>query len=118
MSWSIANLDNTVVISDAVALEMVQKFPDLATIDECDTVDEKMEYLRDGDVLFFSCDHMEHMDWMSDEVCQFLASHNVEGDITFGSVEGDNAGSFWGYRFDGKGGFVRLSGDVVWTPNP
>ncbi len=47
---------------------------------------------------------------------KILCNHKVKGDICFGSLEGDNAGSFWGYRFNGKGQLQKLEGTLVWTP--
>ena len=54
--------------------------------------------------LMFISDHMEHMDYLWNEsIINKLKEMKVKGDITFGSLDGDNAGDNWGYRFDGKG---------------
>src|ERR1700744_356709 len=46
--------------------------------------------------LYFDCDHMEHMDFLwNKDLQQVLSEHKVTGTVCFGSLEGDNAGSFW-----------------------
>lgn len=80
-------------------------------------------YCRDEvtykDKLSFNSDHAEHMDYLANEYGQkiiaVLNKHQVRGDICFGSLEGDNAGCFWGYRFDGKGNMKELTGKIVWS---
>lgn len=47
-------------------------------------------------------------------VQEVLLKHKVKGDICFGSLEGDNADQFWGYRFDGKGNVQDLEGKLQW----
>ena len=117
MSWSIANLDNSVEISVELAREIVARFPNLGILEEAYDEPDNPGGLLNGDMLYFSEDHMEHMDWLTHEteLLAFLASRGVEGDITFGSLEGDNAGSFWGVRFDGKGNYCHLTGSVAWV---
>ncbi len=77
---------------------------------------DSIEYITEDGKLSFNSDHMEHMDYLADsaEIVQVLTEHKVEGDICFGSLDGDNAGSFWGYRFDGKGGMKPLEGTIEW----
>lgn len=108
MSWSIGLISNTPKITTACAKDLIKATGD--------------EYFYDlDDVTYkghlqFNEDHQEHMDYVQDErVIAVLRKHKVEGDITFGSLEGDNDGSFWGYRFDGKGGIKFLEGKVVFT---
>jgi hypothetical protein len=68
-----------------------------------------------GGKLYFNTDDNEWMDYVSDDGVQaVLKKYKVKGDICFGSLEGDNAGSFWGYRFDGKGGMQELEGRLCW----
>lgn len=108
MGWSIALLENTVEISETCAKDLfaAQEYED-------ETWYELDDVTYEG-YLSFNGDHMEHMDYLDDEKYQaVLKTHKVEGDICFGDVEGDNAGSFWGYRFDGKGGMVKLTGRIV-----
>jgi hypothetical protein len=59
------------------------------------------------------------MDFLSDpQVQEVLKKAKVEGEVTFYAPEGDNAGSAWGYRFDGLGGMVNLKGALTYTPVP
>ncbi len=105
MSWSIALLKNDVLISDACAAELAENV---------DFGEGPEDVTSDG-YLYFNDDHEEHMDFVGDAAVQkILKKHKAEGDICFGSLEGDNAGSFWGYRFDGKGGMTKLNGVVAW----
>lgn len=67
--------------------------------------------------LNFDSDHMEHMDFLSHlSIQKLLKRHKVKGDVCFASYEGDNKGKSWGYRFDGKGGMVKLVGELVFKP--
>jgi hypothetical protein len=74
------------------------------------------EVLDEDKHLTFNRDNMEHMDYLSSEtpVIPILCRHKVKGDICFGSLEGDNEQTFWGYRFDGKGGHKYLEGEIDW----
>ncbi len=115
--WSIAEIDNTVWISPACAKELFK-----VGRSEGAGWYELEEVTYEGK-LTFSPDHMESMDYLgtSQPICEVLCRHKVHGDITFGSLEGDNAGQFWGYRFDGKGGMAPLEGKLQWevlTPKP
>lgn len=65
--------------------------------------------------LAFDEDHMEHMDYLwREDVQECLREGKAKGRALFGSLDGDNAGSFWGYEFDGKGGMKKLTGEIVW----
>ncbi len=109
MGWSISLLDNTVEISDKCAAELFEKCADI-----CDWYDE--EDVTYGGYLQFNMDHSEHMDYVRNKaVLQVLKKYKVDGIITFGSLEGDNSGSFWGYQFD-DGELTKLTGEVVFTP--
>jgi hypothetical protein len=117
MSWSIENVINTVKISKSCASDIYDA--------ESYTFEEKTYNDTFGSVedvtykgkLLFNSDHGEHMDYVSNrKVQEALKKHKVKGDICFGSLEGDNAGQFWGYRFDGKGGMQELIGKIAWNP--
>lgn len=115
MGWSVQLMRNTAEISTEVAETLIQKFAsDIPTIYQEDNPTPD-DLLYNGK-LYFSADHMEHIDWLErhEDILPTLAALMVKGDICFGSLEGDNAGAFWGYRFDGQGSFKRLRGDVVW----
>lgn len=108
MSWSIALIDNTVVLDKSLEEKLLtaQDYDGQCWYEGAKIIDE------DGQ-LIFNPDAYEHMDYLRNnkKVLQIIAESGATGDITFGSMEGDNAGSFWGYRFrDGK--VVRLTGDV------
>lgn len=109
MGWSIAVVRNDVVVKKKCAEELFK----------AQAYEEELWY-EIGDVsrngrLSFNGDHMEHMDYLgnNEAMVAILCKHKVKGDICFGSLEGDNTGSYWGYRFDGKGGMKRLKGRVV-----
>lgn len=106
MSWSIANISNTVEIDSIVAEELFKY----------DKYNEYWYHVDDVAYrghLSFNTDHQEHMDYVSNPKIQdILKKHKVKGCITFGSLEGDNRGQFWGYEFDGKGNMFELVGVV------
>ncbi len=109
--WSIACTVNNVDISDKCAEELFE------AQDYEGEIWDDLEYVTDDDGnLYFNPDFNESMDYISnDSVIDVLKKHKVKGDICFGSLEGDNAGSFWGYRFDGLGGMAYLKGKLVWS---
>ncbi len=80
--------------------------------------DDEDEVLDEYNNLTFNSDHMEHMDYLRNnpEIIELLKKSKVKGDICFGSLEGDNANNFWGYRFDGKGNMVNLVGTLTFEP--
>lgn len=110
MSWSIANITNTVKITDACAKDLfaAQEYEHEIWSDPSDvTYEGKLVFLKDL---------MEHMDYVwREHIQKVLKAHKVKGDITFGSLDGDDFGKFWGYRFDGKGGMAKLKGMIVWA---
>lgn len=67
--------------------------------------------------LAFNSDHMEHVDWLTDnaEACAALAAAGATGRVLFGSLDGDISGSFWGVEF-ASGHYRPLTGSLVWTP--
>lgn len=114
MSWSINLLKNEPRISASCA-------QDLLNAQEYDgEVWDGLDYVTEDGKLHFNGDHMEHMDYLEvhRKLVDILKKHQVSGDICFGSEEGDNAGSYWGYRFDGNGGMQRLRGVVTFEPVP
>jgi hypothetical protein len=109
MGWSISLLVNTVNVPEECAKELFE-----SQDYEGERWYELEDVLDDGK-LAFNSDHMEHMDYVGEEAIQdILRKYNVAGDICFGSLDGDNAGSFWGYRFDGSGGMIPLEGRLQW----
>ena len=110
MSWSIAELVNNVEITPECAKELFKGQGYKGEIwDDAGEV-------TNGGKLYFNPDHMEHMDYIGRNkfVVKTLNKYKAKGDICFGSVEGDDAGSFWGYRFDGKGKMACLEGRLHW----
>lgn len=110
MGWVIVELENTVNISESIAKELFdsQEYQGEIWYDE----NEVMYKNR----LCFYEDHQEYMDYVHKEHIQEVLKRNkVEGVIKFGSLEGENAGDFWGYEFDGKGGMKELVGEVKWS---
>jgi hypothetical protein len=118
MGWHINLVKNTVVITEQLAKELFEKANDGRwdfgePVTDSDILDRGVAFKdKDGTLkLYFDNDHMEHMDYLHDEDVQaVLKRHKVKGDVCFSSDDGDNAGSSWGYRFDGKGGMVELRG--------
>jgi hypothetical protein len=109
MSWNIANIVNTVEIPKESIDELYA-----AQTYEGD-IWEDPEDITEGGKLCFDPDHMEWMDYLDNpDIIGVLTKYKVKGDICFGSLEGDNANSFWGYRFDGNGNMEELEGKVEW----
>jgi hypothetical protein len=109
--WSISVLDNNVKVSKKAARE-------LSAIDSYRWGSVK-EVVDEKGILIFNSDHMEHMDFLhEDSVVEVLCKNKAKGRATFGSLDGDNCGQFWGYEFDGKGGMRRLRGSLTWEPAP
>jgi len=112
MGWQIALTSNTVEISSECAKALWNAVKDGQT-----------PWYEEEDVAYegkmsFNSDHMEHMDYMwNPRIQQVLLEHKVNGDITFGSLDGDNRGSFWGYRFT-DGVVSKLKGKVVFELDP
>jgi hypothetical protein len=92
MAWSIGTVLNTVVVPEAVQDKLIE------------LVESEGHYIsfnKDGTIQFCD-DAMEHMDFLWDPDVQILLeSANTQGVVVFSSVEGDNAGDFWGYKFHG-----------------
>ncbi len=122
--WSISNIDNSVTLTKKQALELgkdkeyVRIIGDHYTENpyesQAEMLEDLFDYYNKKYYLKFISDHMEHMDYVS-EVMEKLKELKVKGDITFGSLDGDNSGSNWGYRFDGKGGMKTLTGVLTFV---
>ncbi len=112
MGWRIGIIKNTVEISKKCARALFKaQSPKGEIWNELEDVTYKGK-------LSFNDDHGEWMDFLgsgnNEKFIGVLKKHEAMGDICFGSLEGDNAGSFWGYRFDGKGGMQKLIGEVTY----
>lgn len=117
--WSISNIINNVTFTKKQAAEVAKNKKLVSHVlgysaTEEEILNELFEVKGTKYKLHFNQDHQEHMDFVA-FFKNDLAALKVKGDITFGSFEGDNAGSFWGYRFDGNGGVKDLKGKVVFT---
>lgn len=121
MGWHIHEVKNEVVINKEIAYELFEalgRWDFGSPVTEQDILDGGVAFFdSDGSLkLHFTSDDMEHMDYVWEEEAQeILKKHKVKGDICFSSGEGDNAGSAWGYRFDGKGGMVKLAAQTQWV---
>lgn len=129
MGWSIALIQNTVVVPEeermAVAKKLIKvtdKFWDFKSEIDFDEEVPGLEALAavfDNGKLVFDGDDMEHMDYVTgnDEACAALAAAGATGRLTFGSLEGDNRGTFWGVEF-ASGHYRRLratTADINWN---
>lgn len=122
MSWNIGLISNTVTFSRKCAEALMAIAGDNGDSDN-DWPDHEIlwndiEELKIDDKnyqLYFDEDHGEHMDFLNerDDILDVLLKHKVNGDITFASVEGDNAGQCWGYRFK-DGVLTELVGEIVY----
>lgn len=122
--WSISNIHNTVALNKEQALIILKNktykklMGDYYGDADKPTQDDLLEYYfeqYEGKYhLMFLDDHMEHMDYVW-QIEKELKKIKVEGDITFSSLDGDNAGKSWGYRFDGNGGMKKLQGILTFV---
>ncbi len=104
MGWHISNLVNTVKVSKKAA-KAINEWAEKEIYEE--------EVVR-GSKLYFNPDHLEHMDFLWQDGFEELAKElKLNGEVCFGSLEGDNEGEFWGYRFK-DGVMTKLSGKLVW----
>lgn len=105
MGWQIAELKNTVKISKAAEKEITEWAQKTIDIDDV---------VYNGK-LYFNPDYMEHMDFLWQEGFDEIAEKfKLNGEVCFGSLDGDNAGEFWGYRFT-KGKMTFLTGEISWV---
>ena len=125
--WSISNIDNTVALTkkQAIALGNVEEYKDTVGghysnykyENQEEMLEDLFDYYNKKYYLKFIEDHMEHMDYFGStkKIEEKLKELKVKGDVTFGSLDGDNSGSNWGYRFDGKGGMKTLTGVLTFV---
>lgn len=123
--WSISNIDNTVALTKEQAIVLAHDkvytkqimggyYGEAENPTDEDLLEEFFEENDGKYYLMFLSDHMEHMDYVW-QLEKQLKKLKVEGDITFGSLDGDNAGENWGYRFDGKGKMKKLKGVLTFV---
>lgn len=123
--WRVSVLENKVKLTKKFKKALIKeikekKLTDVGDIHGCNvsnwTEEEFNDCLFDGDFLFFNADHFEHIDYLSHnkKLIKFMNKHKLKGKITFGSLDGDQFGQFWGYEFkDGK--MKELVGNINWT---
>lgn len=103
MGWSIAVHENTLRMSRSVADSLIEIADDHG---------HSIGY-DDRRGVDFDHDAMEHMDFLWESwALNVLSDPSVSGDVVFTSVEGDNSGETWGYRFK-EGVMTRLKGMIV-----
>lgn len=123
MSWTVGVLENTLELNDACKAALIENknFQYLHLDQEAETEEDKenlRDYGFDGNNLYLSSDWCEHIDILGSnpEFVDIIKAHGCTGDVCFGSMEGDNSGSFWGYRFK-DGQCIELTGSVVFQEN-
>jgi hypothetical protein len=119
MGWHINQIENTVKVPVAAALEILNNEDcEIAGVlrdyDFDRSAEDFVDSLIDSNGHFiFDSDHMEHMDFVwQNEVLEVLKKFKVKGDIIFNSTDGDNRGKAWCYRFDGNGNVKVLKSTV------
>ena len=121
--WSISNIDNTVKLSKKQALELTKISKYMSIVGDYYEVLHMVWNKPDLEFIFSRffkhfCQKIfiirKDRDYVS-QIADSLKQLKVKGDITFGSMDGDNSGQFWGYRFDGKGGMKSLVGSLSFT---
>jgi hypothetical protein len=125
MGWSIELLENNLKVPKKDRKEVIKAIRKLDLDAHWEYKDEEYTdgeydkyFINEDGYLYFNSDHQEHMDWLCDERVQaIIKKTKAIGSVKFGSLEGDNRGSFWGYFFDGKGGMKSLVGEVTWREN-
>lgn len=123
MGWNIALIQNTVDVPEEarimVAKNIIKNSDKFYDDHEHASGVDAMNMVFYGGKLEFDGDDMEHMDYVthSDEICAALAAAGATGRLTFGSLEGDNRGTFWGVEF-GSGHYRRYkatTADINWN---
>ena len=90
MSWSIGLFHNGLRIPNEETQQLLQ---DLA-----EENDHYIDISSTGHILF-DYDAAEHMDFMNQSWFEeFAKTHGLSGTVIWGSVEGDDAGTIWGYE--------------------
>lgn len=108
--WSIGLIENTLQVPET-AIDDLWEWNEKT----CSEVWSYKTSILDEGKLTFNSDHMEHQDFLCNKKVQdILNKHKVKGRVLWGSLEGDNANTFWGYEFDGKGNMNELIGFLEW----
>lgn len=108
--WKIDILENTLEINKKTAKELFA-----LSAGRHDGLWYDLSEVNDGGRLSFNDDFHEHMDFLyKPEYNAILKKNKAKGLVTFGCLDGDQFGLFWGYRFDGKGGAIKLVGELSW----
>ncbi len=101
MSWDIACIRNDIILTEECAADLYE-------------IDDDRIAVSDDLKLVFSHEHHEFMDYVGELETQLvLKNHKVCGSIGFGSLQGDNFNTFWGYQFS-NGECRKLKGYVKW----
>lgn len=114
MSWSVGVVENTLELTEA-SINALLECDSFQQLHDTDDHDELREYGFEGTTIYLSEDWYEHIDIFASkpDIVEIIEKNGGTGDVCFGSLEGDNNGSFWGYRFrDGK--CIPLHGTVVY----
>ena len=115
MGWSISVAVNEPKITKKCAAAIFKATSYEADGEKGNYIFDDLAEVTEEGRLKFDDDYFEHMDYLDNpDIQKALKNNKIKGDICFSSGEGDNAGSHWGYRFDGKGGMVELKGTVQW----
>ena len=107
--WRIFETANTVIINDECAEEIFNlgKYNYFENVSDVAIKNNKQLKLS------FNPDHGEHMDFVSNvKIQNILKKYKVKGHICFADIE--NVQKIWGYKFDGKGGMVKLTGKITY----
>lgn len=110
MSWYVADIENTVKIPKTKVKEA-----NASLLNVSDYFENIGQAFDKSGRLVLDPDAGEWIDPFDDDLMPVLLQFEPQGKLLFGSLEGDNAGDFWGYEFDGKGGVKELTGRLHWT---
>ncbi len=56
----------------------------------------------------------EHQPFYEEGFIALLIEGGAKGDFLFGSMDGDDSGSNWGYRYRGDGTWCTLKAELAW----
>jgi meiotically up-regulated gene 157 (Mug157) protein len=109
--WRVSCIENKIKVNKECALK-IKEFREKNEYCELE-----MDDVVENGHLVFNEDHFEHIDYLNENgLIKLLKHFKAKGRTTFGCLDGDQFGEFWGYEFDGKGGFKRLKGSLDWKP--
>lgn len=114
MSWSVGVVENSLELTEA-SINALIECRSFQYLHDTNDKDELRECGFEENSLYLSEDWYEHIDILASnpEFVTIIEQNGGTGDVCFGSLEGDNSGSFWGYRFkDGK--CIPLHGTIVY----